>query len=468
MAPLLLLAGLGFAGDLLIENARLWDGTGAPPREGVSILVQDGRITAIGAPPEDRTGLEVVDVAGAMVIPGLIDTHVHLVSNPGFAWRQDSEAERQDQLRQAMAAYLACGVTTIFDPGTYLPYSGEVAAWREAGAPGPEHHHVGFALSPKGGYLDGAFPGYPSIVDEADLKRIMDENVASGAVAFKAVIESGFVSSSWPVFDAGQREAIAREAAARGKPLYIHAVGPDELDLALEMRPYGLVHTPEHLKSGQLDRLKALNPWVSSTLATEDIPLYGIYPERLQAPLLRLVVPPAQLETAEAPDIFLRYRQAVARVILPRARYLHGVAARTLGRESFVQRRIQRMADILRALKDAGLRIAMGSDAGNWPVFPYLFHGPSTLREIELLGRASFTPEEALIASTRSPAEMLGVADRVGTVEVGKEADLVILREDPLQDLSALWSVGWTVADGEIRTPEGWMAEGRRAHNPLP
>ena len=69
------------------------------------------------------------------------------------------------------------------------------------------------------------------------------------------------------------------------------------------------------------------------------------------------------------------------------------------------------------------------------------------------------TPAEAIEASTRLPAEMLGVADEIGTLEVGKRADLVILPEDPLADLGALTRPQWVVKDGEARTPAGWMSE---------
>lgn len=456
---ILLMISQALAGDLLLTNARLWDGTGAPVQEGVSILVREGRVAAIGAPPAETGGLEVVDVEGGTVLPGLIDSHVHLVSNPGSAWRQDDEAARRAQLRQAMRAYLACGVTTIFDPGTLPEYWAEARAWLEAGEPGPEVHHAGIALSPVGGYLDGAFPGYPHVGDRAELILRMDQSEAAGASAFKATLERGFVTATWPVFDEEMRGAIVEEAARRGRPLYVHAIGGDELELALQMRPHGLVHTPEALSAAQLEQIKEIDPFVISTFAYDDLPRYGLVPARLQDPLTRLVVPPAQLATAEAPDTFLRYRQAVAAVLLPRARVLQPVATRVLGAERTAARRLARVGRVLHRLDAAGVRWVMGSDAGNWPVFPYLFHGVSSLRELSLLEEQGFSPAAALTAATRTAARMLGVDDRVGTVEVGKEADLVVTRGDPLQGLDALWGVRWTVVDGELRTPEAWMRD---------
>ena len=107
----------------------------------------------------------------------------------------------------------------------------------------------------------------------------------------------------------------------------------------------------------------------------------------------------------------------------------------------------------------AGIPIVMGSDSGNWEIIPYEFHGPTSVREVELLANAGMTPAEAIEASTRLPAEMIGVADEIGTVEIGKRADMVILPEDPLADLTALTRPLWIVKDGEARTPAGWMSD---------
>jgi imidazolonepropionase-like amidohydrolase len=76
-----------------------------------------------------------------------------------------------------------------------------------------------------------------------------------------------------------------------------------------------------------------------------------------------------------------------------------------------------------------------------------------------LVAAAGLSPEEALAAATRIPAEMVGLGGEVGTVEVGKKADLVVLDDDPLKDPGALRSIRWTIKDGEARSPRGWMLE---------
>jgi imidazolonepropionase-like amidohydrolase len=135
-----------------------------------------------------------------------------------------------------------------------------------------------------------------------------------------------------------------------------------------------------------------------------------------------------------------------------------------MGRERFVERELSKVGGTLHRLLDAGLRVVLGSDSGNWPVFPYLLHGISTLREVDLLAKQGFTPTQVLTAATITPARMLHIDDRVGTVEVGKEADLVVLRDDPTQDLHAVWTIEYTVANGEIRDPAGWIRGPAMAH----
>ena len=92
-----------------------------------------------------------------------------------------------------------------------------------------------------------------------------------------------------------------------------------------------------------------------------------------------------------------------------------------------------------------------------WPDAIFHFHGVQTPREVELIGGAGLTAMEAIQAATIQSARMLRVDDEIGTVEVGKRADLVIVGGDPLADLRALRDVRWTVRDGVARTPEEWM-----------
>ncbi len=112
----------------------------------------------------------------------------------------------------------------------------------------------------------------------------------------------------------------------------------------------------------------------------------------------------------------------------------------------------------IQTLHEAGIPIVAGTDASSWPVFPNFYHGTSMIREIELLHKAGIRPMDVISSATRIPAEMMGLADRIGTLEKGKQGDMIVVRKDPLKNPTALESLIWTIKDGEARTPEEWMA----------
>ncbi len=115
--------------------------------------------------------------------------------------------------------------------------------------------------------------------------------------------------------------------------------------------------------------------------------------------------------------------------------------------------------DNLRTLHEAGVPIVAGSDTPASLTSICQFHGPGLLHEIALLHQAGLSPMEALQAATITPAEMLGLDGEIGSVETGKRANLMIVRDDPLEDISNLTSVLWTVQNGIARTPQEWMQD---------
>ena len=106
------------------------------------------------------------------------------------------------------------------------------------------------------------------------------------------------------------------------------------------------------------------------------------------------------------------------------------------------------MANLRRALQ-VGVRIAMGSDAGN----AGMLHGATVLRELQLMNEAGMTPMQVIMASTRNGAEVTGQGQKLGTLEVGKLADIIVVDGDPLEDLSALGNVELVILNGKIIEP---------------
>ena len=124
--------------SLLIRNARLIDGNGAPPRAPCSIRIRAGRIAEIAR--ELPAGVDsVLDVAGATVMPGLIDPHVHLQAVPGATFRRDNEDRLWEARLHHLRAYLACGVTTVLDAAIAAPVLREIRRHLDSGGVGPRY-----------------------------------------------------------------------------------------------------------------------------------------------------------------------------------------------------------------------------------------------------------------------------------------------------------------------------------------
>jgi hypothetical protein len=222
---------------------------------------------------------------------------------------------------------------------------------------------------------------------------------------------------------------------------------------------HGLLYRDSKLSRKFVDRMKASGAFQVSTLSVMDALRIEFEPERLAGPITNIVVPARQLATARDPRsgrIHAESRVATAAGWLPPA------ARRAAAAYNFSNKAIaEAVASARRALaaeNRAGVPIVVGSDSGNAPIVPYLFHGPTTLREIELLGGAGLSPAQALDSATRIPARMLGLSAEIGTVEPGKRADLLIVRGDPLKDLRELRKIVWTVKNGVAHTPAEWMA----------
>lgn len=450
--------------DLLIRHARLWDGTGATVRPNVSILIQAGRITGIGD-IADAPGIPVLDVHGDTVLPGLIDGHVHVSLNPGSTQRSDTTAESLDLRHHHLRAYLACGVTTVLDTAITAADAREVDAWLAAGHAGPQVLMLMPALTTPQGYATFASMGQPfvGVASAQDIEHRFSESRGLPVTGVKVFMESGFGPfPTLPVHDPAMRKDIVRAAARRKLPIYVHAFVEADQNLALDMGAHALVHAgfTERLPSAHfVRRLAASGAYVMSTIAIEDSLLIGFHRERLEDPLLRMTVPPIELKTAADPRSRQQLSSRSMAVMLPQwmPTFLYAPLARLLATEDRMRgwrNNVLRTVGLMHAAK---VPIVMGSDSGNWPMIPYEFHGPTSLREIELLGEAGLKPYEALAAATRVAAAMLGQEDEIGTVEVGKRGDLVVVRGDPLRDLRALRNVQWTIRNGVSRTPRQWM-----------
>lgn len=446
---------------LLIEHARLIDGTGGSPLEDVSILISNGRIERIEQQMIVAPEATKLDASGLTVLPGLIDAHVHISSVPGAGFRGDSLQAIRELQRFHLRAYLACGVTTILDTAIPVDEAREIQSWLAAGHPGPRLLVLSPTFSTPDGYIsDEALSPrlfFPPVASPQDVEERFRESEGLDAVGVKVLMESGFGVGRMPIHAPEVRQGIRESAAKRNLPLYVHSTTEADQQLALDMGAHALVHGGTVGSDELLARLKEQPAYMITTLSIQDAWTIAFDPARLDEPLYQSMVPPVELQTARLPEAWQNLAFRFAKAALTESATEEEIA-------NFLQAGNPAAALVawvqnIKKLHAAGLPIVMGSDSGNWPIMPQMFHGPTSLREIELLGMAGLSPMEAIQAATSVPATMLDLSDEIGTVEIGKQADLVIVKDDPLDDLSALRTIRWTVKGGVAKSPMEWLEE---------
>jgi imidazolonepropionase-like amidohydrolase len=441
------------------------DGSGGPPRANVDILIGDGRIRAIEPSGSMETRGKLIDGTGMSALPGLVDSHVHFVAASGSSYRHDSDETIRELNRQHLRAYLACGVTTVLDAGAFTEVARDIQSWLAAGNPGPRYLTTGPYVRFPDGY---GHPRFGAEATPAEVEAKLDVIQSLGGVGVKIALEEGFGPFGGPrQFPPAILAAVVQGARRRSLPLYVHARTESTQGAALDIGAHAIMHTaldvgaPEELSDQFIERLAESGAYQLTALSlTETFPaLYDT--SRLEDPLVRLVVPNVELGTARAPDATRHFyvnvigwaapwtwefaRPWIASFALSKDRLLHAlrIGQRNLLREH-----------------RAGVPIVAGTDAPSpWPDAIYHFHGPQMTRELELVGEAGLSPVETIAAATSTPAKMLSLDSEIGTLAVGKRADLVLVAGDASRDLRTLRNVRWTIRDGIAHTPEEWMGE---------
>jgi imidazolonepropionase-like amidohydrolase len=397
---------------VLFRGGRLFDGSGAALRE-VDIAVEDGVIRDVGRGLDGDTD---IDVSGQAVLPGLFDCHVHVCVSHVDLWRhaQTPFSLRFYEAARNLRATLHAGVTSIRDAsGADL---GIKTAIQSGMIPGPRMQIAIRMLSQTGGHGDGtlpsgvcfqlvpAYPGMPpGIVDGPDeMRRRVRELVREGADVIKVATSGGVLSPRdnprHAHFRPSELEVLVEEASAAGLFVMAHAQATDGIKNAVRAGIRSIEHgiyLDDEAIQLMLDRGAFLVP--------------------------TLVAPEGVLDAA---DQGVRFPLAV----LDKAKEVIDVH-----RESF------------RRAVAAGVRIAMGTDSGVSP------HGRN-LRELELMRQGGMSPEQVLVATTRTAAELLGVADKLGTIEPGKRADLVLVEGDPFEFVTLPGRIRAVYIDGRAAT----------------
>lgn len=405
------------AHPVVLHAAQLFDGTSdALVSGGVSVLVEDGRIRAVGKTVTIPPGAEVIELGNVTLLPGLIDAHTHLGMQSSDNWAQDQvDMLRRHPAEQAFyaATYarrtLEAGFTTVRDLGAAMDFV-DVSLRNAITAglvPGPRMLVAVHALGATGGHADldpyptdrVIPPGVPEgICNGADACRAAVRFQAKGGADVIKVMASGGVLSLSDSVDAPQLTleeltAVVDEAHRLGKKVAAHCHG----DIAGKTAIAAGVDSLEHgsfLKPDTLAQMKAKGVYLVPTLLAA---------EWVNTKLDRL--PPSIVEKARAA----------------------------------LQARSQMFKDALKA----GVRIGFGTDSAVSP------HGLNA-REFALMVSLGMTPAAALRSATSVDAALLGLSAKLGTLEAGKLADVVAVPGNPLTDIRVTEHVVFVMKEGVV------------------
>ncbi|HKV13293.1 MAG TPA: amidohydrolase family protein [Thermoanaerobaculia bacterium] len=433
-----------------LVGATLVDGTGRPPVPNAVVLLRDGKIECAG-PRSDcpvPEGIGITDLAGQWITPGIVDAHVHF-SQTGWAdGRPDSLDVRFDHPYETTIADLKAhperigrsdlcsGVTAVFDVGGY-PWTLTLPARFEPESGLPRVSAAGPLLSTLDHWVN--LPGERQFIFLKDVDAARNGARYLAAQGSQAIKVWYIAAPGRPAEEmAAAVHAGAEEARKKNLPLIVHAT---ELTVAKEALRAGarlLVHSVQDLPVDQefLDLAKSAGAMYCPTLTVGRgyLRMFTAAAKK-EAPAVddpNRCVDPGTLakvaETAKTPTTFTPDQLAL-------------VEKRTTDRG-------KTMAANLKRVLEAGIPIAMGTDAGN----PFTLHGPAVYAEMEAMQAAGLTPMQVLVASTRGGALAMGREKDFGTVEKGKAADLLIVGADPTADVANLRKVRYVVRGGVMRS----------------
>lgn len=432
-----------------IVGATLIDGRGGAPVPNATIVIRDGKIDCAGAckVPE---GIDAVDAKGMWVTPGLIDAHVHF-SQTGWAdgrpdsidvrgthpYEQTIAENRRDPERYGRS-YVCSGVTSAWDVGGYTWTLGLHDRF-ENNTSVPHVEAAGPLLSTLDHWLN--------LAAERQFIVLKDEKSARDGVKYLAAQGSRAVKVWWIVRPpdltvealAPAVAAAADEAHKNKLPLIVHATGLVEAKAALRAGANVLVHNVDDLPVDDefIGLAKKNNAIVIPTLT-----VVGGYGRMMHGVADRK--PPVVDDPNGCVDRATLAKVAETATLAP--------SLVTAARLEGMDKRIARIASVstanLKKLVDAGVSIATGTDAGN----PLTLHGPAIYAEMEAMQKAGMTPMQVIVSSTAIASRAMGLDKRVGTIEKGKDADLVLLGGDPSADVANFRKVRWVVRSGVARS----------------
>jgi imidazolonepropionase-like amidohydrolase len=425
---------------LILSDITLIDGTGRGPAPETTVVVEDSHIVAVDQKRRRRAGARVVEGRGRWLLPGLWDTHIHHVfAGGGFVWAEEfSEEQRQLSWRGCLRS----GVTSVVSVGDDKEI---ILSARTREARGlllaPRIFASGTIFTAPGGHpcstiLHGHAAHFRDLAIEIDNptdgRNRLSRLVTDDAVDLVKVIYST-IPGDVPRLARAVLSALVEEAHERGRPIVAHVSTPEEAAECIAAGVDGL----EHMVFGDAEALESVFVAAAErgVLWTPTLCLFDKFAHDGEAQYVEDYDPAGTvsttvIESLKAPGAWWHEPDDGA-VAPPWALWVQAA-----GRAHAL-----------------GVPLALGTDAGN----PVIFHGLGVHRELQLLVRAGLTPMQALSAATSVAATKVGAQAQLGTAEPGKEADLVLLDGDPLEDIANSRRISLVVKRGALFDPADLM-----------
>jgi imidazolonepropionase-like amidohydrolase len=403
------------ASVVLVRAGRLVDTAGGAVRTGQDILVEGNRIKAVGPGLVAPAGAQVVDLRAKTVLPGFIDCHTHITSQPENYY---ADTFRKSPIDQAVTAHiyarrtLLAGFTTVREAGAAEYVDVALKRAIESGkVVGPRLRVPGLPIGATGGHGDlNGFSPYlhfeqmTNVADGVDeIRKLVRRNVKYGADQIKMLATAGVLSEEEsvgaPQFSLEEMKALVDEAAMWHKKVMAHAHGTEGIKRAITAGVASIEHG-SFLDDDAVRMLKEHGTYLVADIYNDDYIL-------------------AEYGRLGYPENILEKERKVGRT----------------QRESFKKAAL------------AGVKIAFGTDAGVYP------HGWNA-RQFRHMVEWGLTPMQAIQSATIHAAELIGTED-VGAIAPGRFADLVAVDGDPLADITRLETMAFVMKDGVVYVQDG-------------
>lgn len=420
---------------IALTNVRIIDGTGAALLEDQTIVIADGKIQSIG--PKVPTGAHVLDLKGYTVLPGLVGMHNHMFFPMG-----GSPPMYSNMGTSFPRLYLALGVTTIRTTGSVAPYTDlEIKRLIDSGRMiGPKMHVTAPYLEGPGAFT----PVMHELTGPDDARRMVNFWADQGATSFKA-----YMNISRAELRAVVEEAHKRKLKVTG---HLCSVGYREAaEIGIDNLEHGLLANSEFVANKQPD--KCPGAAVGQSLRQLDINSDAVK-ETIRTLVAKNVAITSTLPVFEASAPVTQTGIGAASAVLnprvlnvmnadARVRYL--TARSRIAADSQTPALVRKSMDFERAFVAAGGLLIAGLDpTGNGGIVA----GFGDLRGVELLVEAGFTPIEAIKIASFNGAKFLGEDARIGSIAVGKQADLMIVKGNPGAKINDIENVEIVFKDG--------------------